>query len=72
MTDISERDFGKLETKVEHLEGMVKSISEDMKAVRSILDQAKGSWKLMVGVATLSSAVTAGIFKLWSFWISFK
>lgn len=57
--EIDPRDFGRLETEVKQLQGKVAEIYDDMKAVRSTLDAAGGSWRMLVGVATVSSAFTA-------------
>lgn len=57
--EIDPRDFGRLEAEVKQLQGKVAEIYDDMKAVRSTLDAAGGSWRMLVGVATVSSAFTA-------------
>lgn len=62
--EIDPRDFGRLEAEVKQLQGKVAEIYDDMKAVRSTLDAAGGSWRMLVGVATVSSAFTALMTKL--------
>jgi hypothetical protein len=39
-----------------------------MRAVRSLLDQASGSWRVIVAVAGITSALTAMAIKLLPFW----
>jgi hypothetical protein len=62
--EIDPRDFGRLEAEVQQLQDKVAEIHNDMKAVRSVLDAAGGSWRTLVGVATASSAITAFFVKL--------
>jgi len=62
--EIDPRDFGRLEAEVKQLQGKVAEIYDDMKAVRTTLDAAGGSWRMLVGVATVSSALTALIVKI--------
>lgn len=62
--EIDPRDFGRLEAEVQQLQNQVAEIASDMKAVRSVLDAAGGSWRMLVGVATITSALTALIVKL--------
>lgn len=58
MSDIDPREYGRLEARVDHLEGMVKAMSEDIRAMRDILEQSKGGWKVMLVIG--SAAATAG------------
>lgn len=60
------RDLGKLEGRLQALEGDVGEIRDDVREIyrmlRTIngqLDAAGGSWKFMMGLAGLSSAATA-------------
>jgi hypothetical protein len=62
--EIDPRDFGRLEAEVQQLQNQVAEIASDMKAVRSVLDAAGGSWRMLVGVATITSALTALIVKV--------
>jgi hypothetical protein len=62
--EIDPRDFGRLEAEVQQLQDQVAEIASDMKAVRSVLDAAGGSWRTLVGVAAATSAVTAFLVKL--------
>lgn len=36
-------------------------VSKDVKEIRSVVDQAKGSWKFLVGAATLGASIGAAI-----------
>ena len=68
MPPVDPRDFGKLEAEVAILREQVSAMAEDMKAVRSLLDQASGSWRVIVAVAGITSALTAMAIKLLPFW----
>lgn len=64
MTEISPRDFGKLEAEVAALTKTVEEMSADLKAVRSAMDAAGGGWRVLVAVGGLSGAATAAIIKV--------
>jgi hypothetical protein len=68
MPPVDPRDFGRLEAEVAILREQVSAMAEDMKAVRSLLDQASGSWRVIVAVAGMTSALTAMAIKLLPFW----
>jgi hypothetical protein len=68
MAPIDPRDFGRLEAEVLSLQKQVTAMAEDMRAVRSLLDQASGSWRVIVAVAGLTSAITVLAIKLLPFW----
>jgi hypothetical protein len=68
MPPVDPRDFGKLEAEVAILRDQVSAMAEDMRAVRSLLDQAAGSWRVIVAVAGITSALTAMAIKLLPFW----
>ncbi len=55
----NEREMGELVARVQALEDDMKEFGQDVKAIRSILDQAKGGWRMMITVAGLSGAVGA-------------
>lgn len=65
---IDPRDFGKLEAEVAILRAQVSAMAEDMKAVRSVLDQTKGGWFVIVLAGTISGAITALAIKFLPFW----
>lgn len=68
MPEIDPRDFGQLEKEVENLCKQVEAMAEDLRAVRSVMDQAQGSWRIIVAVAGFTSAATALAIKLLPFW----
>jgi hypothetical protein len=68
MAPIDPRDFGRLEAEVLSLQKQVTAMAEDMRAVRSLLDQASGSWRVIVAVAGMTSAITALAIKIVPIW----
>ena len=46
-------------------------LKKEVTAMKSLIDQAKGGWKILVGVGTISAAMGAGIAKIASFVWSF-
>lgn len=42
----------------------IKDLKEEVTAMRSLIDQAKGGWKILVGVGTISAAVGAFLTKI--------
>lgn len=61
---IDPRDFGRLESDVHNLTKTVEAIATDMKAVRSAVDSARGGWKMLVAVGTVSGTIAASIVKI--------
>ena len=68
MAPIDPRDFGRLEAEVMSLQKQMTNIAEDMSAIRSLLDQTKGGWRVIVAVAGITSAITVLAIKLLPFW----
>jgi len=68
MAEIDPRDFGKLEKEVEGLCKKVDAMAADLRLMCSLMDQAKGSWRVIVAVSGLTSAMTALAIKLLPFW----
>ena len=62
--NFTEREVGQLQAKVNNLESEVHLLREDVKQILSELAHAKGSWKTLIAIAGLSSAVGAGLMKL--------
>lgn len=58
MSDIDLREYGRLEARVDHLESMVANMSDDIRAMRDILEQSKGGWRVMLAIGSM--AATAG------------
>jgi hypothetical protein len=68
MAPIDPRDFGRLEAEVLSLQKQVTAMAADMSAVRSLLDQTKGGWQVIVVVAGLTSAITVLAIKILQCW----
>lgn len=58
MSTIDPQDFGRLTAKAEMLEEQVAEMRSDLRAVRDMLAEARGGWKLMLAVAGFAG--TAG------------
>lgn len=67
MTEISPREFGRLEAEVATLTKAVEAMAADLKAVRSAMDAAGGGWRVLVAVGAASGAVTALLIKVLPF-----
>lgn len=52
-----EYEVGQLTARVKGLEDDVAEMKRDVKKVLEVMNQARGSWKFLVGLATLSSAL---------------
>lgn len=63
MREIDPREYGQLETRVAHLENSVNNMANDVKAMRDILEQSKGGWRVMVFVG--GAAASAGGVVAW-------
>ena len=59
-----ERAIGRLESCVSGLKSDVDEMKADVKALRSIADQAKGGWKFAVGIASVGGVVGATLTKI--------
>lgn len=73
MTDSTQlhRDLGRLEGKFDGLDEKVESQGEDIAAMKrmlsridSTLSEARGGWKTLVVVGTISAAITGGLMKV--------
>jgi hypothetical protein len=63
MNDINPHNFGRLTAKVEMLEEQVAEMRSDLRAVRDMLNEARGGWKLMLAVAGFAGTIGAGLSK---------
>ena len=61
-----EREIGELTAKVENLEKQTADMSADIKQMRVFMEQARGSYKTVMGIAGASAAVGALAAKLFS------
>lgn len=68
MAPIDPRDFGRLEAEVQAMQAQMEEMAADLKAVRSLLDNAAGGWRVMMAVAGLTSAITAIVIKILPLW----
>ena len=59
-----EREIGEMTVKIAMLEKAVTDMGKDLKAVRDTLAEAKGSWRTVLAVAGLSSALVALVIKM--------
>lgn len=60
----TQRELGALSTKVEHLGDAMTEIRNDVKAIRSVIDESKGGVKVMLAAASVGGAFTALIAEL--------
>ena len=44
----------------------IKELKDEIAAMKSLIDQAKGGWKILVGVGTISAAVGAFLTKIFT------
>jgi DNA repair exonuclease SbcCD ATPase subunit len=52
---------------VSSAENKIESLKKEIADMRSLIDQAKGGWRIIVGVGTISAAMGAVIAKIASF-----
>jgi archaellum component FlaC len=61
---VSERDIGRHEEAINSLKGEVHAMREQVSEIREILATARGGWKTLVAVGSISSAITTGVIKI--------
>lgn len=59
-----ERSIGRLEGRMDAMGASLKKVQQDMEDVKDTLSQARGSWKTLVAVATISGAAGAALAKI--------
>ncbi len=64
MTDV-QRDLGRFETRLDTLEADMRELKRDVKAIRSVIDEAKGGWRTLVAVGTAAGIVGSGLTWVW-------
>lgn len=52
---------------IDNLKSEVSAMREDLAEIKSILAQARGGWKTLLAVGSISSAVTVGFVKFVGF-----
>lgn len=57
MSDISAREFGKLEAQVEALQGEVHELSKDVKALLELANKSKGGFWMGMTIASMAGGV---------------
>jgi hypothetical protein len=67
----NDREIGQLTEAVGNLKSDVAEIKEDVKKMTEFMQQAKGSWKTVMGIAGFAAAVGALAAKLLP-WVPFK
>lgn len=68
MSDRIEVSVGKLEVQVERLEQDMSELKGDVKAIRAVLDETKGSWKMLLMVGGFAAAIGGLVTKVMSVW----
>lgn len=64
MTGEMQRDLGRAEGRLDSLEADMTELKRDVKAIREILSETKGSWRALLAVAGLAGTIGAGLAKL--------
>ena len=68
MDEVSPREYGALETEVKHLCSQMFLMQADMRAIRDLLEQSKGGWRMMMLVGGAGATFASGIAWLLSHW----
>lgn len=63
MADI-ERDLGRLEGRVEKMDNDIDDLKRMVQDMHQTITEAKGGWKTLIAVGTLSAGVTTMVLKL--------
>lgn len=67
MTEQTQRDIGRLESKVMALESDIAEVKSDVKEVLAIINKTRGGWTVMVAVSAIGGAVGAFAMKVLPF-----
>lgn len=59
-----DRDIGRHDAQIEALIQEVHQLRVDVSNIKQTLDESKGSWKVLLGIAGLSGALGAGATKI--------
>lgn len=60
MQDIN-RDMGKHDAQIDHLEREVSALRTDVREIREILDRASGGWRVIMAASGASATVGAAV-----------
>lgn len=63
MADI-ERDLGRMEGRVEKMDNDIDDLKRMVVDMHQTITEAKGGWKTLIAVGTLSAGVTTAVLKL--------
>ena len=63
-----DREIGELTAKVENLEKAVEKITQNTDQMRVFMEQARGSYKTVMGIAGASAAIGALVSKFVAVW----
>lgn len=66
MTTSPEREIGRLQAQVEALQNQQTDMNRKLDTLVDFMSSARGSWKALLAMGSLASAVTVAIIKLWS------
>ncbi|MCT4654222.1 MAG: hypothetical protein N4A65_00270 [Cohaesibacter sp.] len=67
MSNNIERDIGKLQADVEHLQEQITSMQRDIRAMRDAALSVKGGWKMIITIGSIGAALSALLFKFLPF-----
>ena len=56
-----QRDIGRLEAKVEHLENTVRAMDDKLDLLTTYMSEARGSWRTLLAIGGLASACGAAV-----------
>lgn len=62
--EVSAREFGALQAEVAGLKEQVKELRADVKDLIVAIENARGGWKTVAALGTVSAAIGAGLIKL--------
>ena len=61
--EISLKEYGKLEARVEYLSAQMLMMQEDIRVMRNLLEQGKGGWRTLVWIG--GAAASFGVVVSW-------
>lgn len=61
MTEELQREIGRHDAQIEGLQNDMAEVKADVKAIREMMAEARGGWKVMMMVAGAAGAVSAGL-----------
>ena len=64
MMDPTQRDMGRHEAEILELQRQVAALAVEVHKISITLAEARGSWKMLIGVAGISGALGAALAKL--------